>query len=283
MGIAASEDGAMTDTSIPTAVPMDLVGTVAVVDLEAAFALYGRDMLPYPLGRSRPVGSVWLLTRDVEPIDDRLHTGDLRDIRGWVEALVRPDVCVECRVSHPDEDTVDLRLHAVRAEGAAFIAVQRPDPDVVDSVTVYSVAPEPLGAVIADAVGLVGAGGHHRIAVSTSSDELSASVESFDDEYDDFGFPVAHHRQDEPAVPTVDERQIVASGTLQSRHEPAGEWGIDSGRPILQWVQIRDDGDYLYKPGDVGFAEPLDAVMLRDCINGFIADDLAIMRAQQDL
>ncbi|MGV0838505.1 ESX secretion-associated protein EspG [Mycolicibacterium thermoresistibile] len=272
----------MTDTSIPTAVPMDLVGTVAVVDLEAACALYGRDVLPYPLGRSRPVGSLWLLTRDVEPIDDRLHTGDLRDLRELVEALVRPEVCVECRVRHRDEDTADLRLHAVQAEDAAFIAVQRPDRDVIDAVTVYSVMPESLGAVIADAVGLVGPGGHHRIAVSGSGDELPVPAESFDD-YDEFGFPVAHNRHDEPAVQTVGEREVVASGTVQSRYEPAGEWGVDSGRRILQWVQICDDGDYLYAPSDAGYAEPLDAVTLRDCINGFIADDLVMLRAQRDL
>ncbi|MGK2869859.1 MAG: hypothetical protein ACSLFA_25065, partial [Mycobacterium sp.] len=72
--------------------------TVAVVDLEAACALYGRDALPPPFGRSRPVGSVWLLSRDVAPIEERLHDGDLREARAWVEALVRAEVCMECRV-----------------------------------------------------------------------------------------------------------------------------------------------------------------------------------------
>jgi hypothetical protein len=82
--------GFMTDMpSLATTVAFDEVGTVAVVDLEAACELYGRDMLPYPLGRSRPVGSVWLATRDVGLIDDRLNGGDLHGIRAWVEALVR--------------------------------------------------------------------------------------------------------------------------------------------------------------------------------------------------
>lgn len=73
-------------SGLSTAVASNLVGTVAVVDLEAACEQYGRDELPYPLGRTRPVGSVWLATRDVEPIDDRLEFGDLRGVRSWVEA-----------------------------------------------------------------------------------------------------------------------------------------------------------------------------------------------------
>ncbi|SUA03161.1 Uncharacterised protein [Mycolicibacterium fortuitum] len=55
----------MTDAPSLDTESLDAVGTIAVVDLEAACELYGRDMLPYPLGRSRPVGSVWLLTREV--------------------------------------------------------------------------------------------------------------------------------------------------------------------------------------------------------------------------
>src|SRR5690606_16000573 len=52
---------------------MSHVGSAAVVDLEAVCDHYGVSDLPSPLGRSRPVGSMWLLTRDLPPIDYRLE------------------------------------------------------------------------------------------------------------------------------------------------------------------------------------------------------------------
>lgn len=110
---------------------------------EAACELYGRDTLPYPLGRSRPVGSVWLLTRDVGPIEDRLNGGDLARVRAWVEAFVRADVCVGCRVSLSGRDTPDLRLNGLLAGDLGFVAVQHSDPDGVDAVDVYAVSPGP--------------------------------------------------------------------------------------------------------------------------------------------
>jgi hypothetical protein len=268
--------------SLATTVSLDLVGTVAVVDLEAACELYGRDMLPYPLGRSRPVGSVWLASREVEPIDDRLNGGDLRHIRAWVEALVRADVCVECRVSYRDEGTPDLRLHAVRAGESGFVAVQSSDRDGVDIVDIYAVSPGVVGEVIAESVGLRGAGGHMRIALGGNGNRLPAPPEMLD-EYDDFGFPIPHAGPREPAVRTVDEHDVVATGTVQSRHDPAGHWGVDAERRVLQWVQINDDGDYLYEPDDSGYAEPLDAETLRACIEGLIADDLAAVRERRGL
>jgi hypothetical protein len=268
--------------SLATTVSFDLVGTVAVVDLEVACELYGRDMLPYPLGRSRPVGSVWLATREVEPIDDRLNDGDLRGIRAWVEALVRADVCVECRVSFSDDDTPDLRLHGLQAGELGFAAVQRSDRHAVDTVDIYAVSPGVLGEVIADSAGLLGPGVHTRIAVAGGGDRLPAPPEMVD-EYDDFGFPIPHTDSRDPAVRTVDGRDVVATGTVQSRHDPARHWGVDPERRLLQWVQISDDGDYMYAPGGAGYAEPLDAETLRVCIDRLIVDDLAVMRERRGL
>lgn len=268
--------------SLAATVSFDLVGTVAVVDLEAACELYGRDQLPYPLGRSRPVGSVWLATREVEPIDDRLNGGDLCGVRAWVEALVRADVCVECRVSFSDDDTPDLRLHGLRAGELGFAAVQRNDRHVVDIVDIYAVSPGVLAEVIADSVGLVGSGSRVRIAVARSGDRLPAPPEMVN-EYDDFGFPIPLTVPQDPVVQTVDGHDVVATGTVQSRHDPARYWGVDPERRLLQWVQVGDDGDYLYAPDDTGCAEPLDAETLRACIDGLIADDLAVMRERRGL
>ncbi|KWX65985.1 hypothetical protein [Mycobacterium sp. NAZ190054] len=234
----------------------ELVGTVAVVDLESACELYGRDTLPYPLGRSRPVGSVWLATREVGPVDDRLDDGDLRGVRTWVEALVRADVCVECRVQYFDEDLPDLRLHATRAGDCGFVALQGRDPDGVDVVDIHAVSPDSLGVVIAEMAGLVGAGAYPRIAVTGGGDRIPKPPEALD-EYDDRGLTITPAGPGEPAVSVVDGRDVAATGTVQARHR-----GSDPEGEILQWVQVRGDGDYLYEAGETGCAEPLDAEML---------------------
>ncbi|WP_454793021.1 hypothetical protein [Mycolicibacterium lutetiense] len=257
--------------SLGTTEPLDVLGTMAVVDLEAACELYGRDMLPYPLGRSRPVGSVWLLTREVGPIEDRLNGGDLSGVRAWVEAFVRADVCVGCRVSFSDETTPDLRLQGLLAGESGFVAVQHTEPDGADLVDIYRVSPGILGAVIADSVGLVGTGAHVRIAVTGLGDRLPAPPPEAVEMYDDLGFPIPHAALEGPPVRVVDGSDVTAIGTVQSI----------SG-PIRYWVNVDDDGDYLYAPDDAGYAEPLDAQTLRACIDGLIADDVSDISARWD-
>lgn len=234
-------------------------GTVALVDLEAACELYGRDTLPYPLGRSRPVGSAWLVSRRVEPIEERLRKRDLRGVRTWVEALVGADLCVECRVQYPDDLAPAVRLHAVRAGDLGFVAVQGCDSDGVDTVDIYAVPPTELVDAVVDLAPLAGAGAHPRIAVAGRDDPP---------EYDDFGCLIPGRR--ESTVPVVADREVVATGTVQSRCRAAEHWGIEVQRPMLQWLQVRGDGDYLLGPE--GFAEPLDAALLTMCVEGLIAD-----------
>ena len=256
-------------------VPAEHAGTVAVVDLEAACELYGRRALPYPLGRRRPVGSVWLATRQVRPIAARLADGDLYGVRAWVEALVRADVCVECRVHHFGQDAPGLRLHALRAGELGFVAVQGIDDDGVDVVDVFAVAPSALAAVITESVGLIGAGAHPRIAVAGGGNHLPEPPESIE-EYDDLGFLLPTDIE-EPAISVVDIRDVTASGTVQTRYEPARGGGADPQRRILQWVNVSGDGDYLYE-ADAGYAEPVTAEMLAGFIEGFIADDMEAAR-----
>ncbi|MDG4665210.1 ESX secretion-associated protein EspG [Mycobacterium sp. 236(2023)] len=247
--------------SLPESIWSELLGTVAVVDLESACEQYGRDVLPYPLGRSRPVGSVWLASRDVAPIDERLADGDLRGIRAWVEALVRADVCVECRVHHVDADTPDLRLHTVSAGETAFVAMQGSDGDGVDVVDIYAVSPDLVGAVVAESVGLVGAGAHPRIAVTRPVSEP--------DGYGDLDFLAA---PTDVSVPQVSVRDVVATGTVQARSQAARQWGTDPALPALQWAQVHADGDYLFDAGDTENAEPVDVETLTAYVNGMIAD-----------
>lgn len=265
---------------LPETVARELVGTVAVVDLESACELFGRDTLPYPLGRSRPVGSVWLATRDVRPIDERLDDGDLRGVRAWVEAFVRCDVGVECRVRYPDEAAPDLRLHAVRSGDQGFVAVQGRDRDGVDVIDIYAVSPARLAVAVAETAGLHRAGAHPRIAVTAGGDRgLDDAGEDADvddgGEYGNLDFLVSHAA---PAVPGVDRGDITATGTVQTRYDPARQWGTDPERRVLEWIHVRDDGDYLFEPDDAVYAEPLDTETLTAYIAGFIADDLAVAR-----
>ncbi|SEH60202.1 hypothetical protein SAMN04489835_1900 [Mycolicibacterium rutilum] len=251
------------------------LGRVAVVDLEAACALFGYDMLPAPLGRSRPVGSVWLLTRDVAPIEDRLHDGDLRGVRAWVESVVRADVHVECTVHRFEDDGPDLRVHGLRAGESCFIGVQTRDADGVDVVDIHGVSAGALAAAVVDAVGLTGAGVRQRIAVPGSGDRLPDTPELLD-EYDDFGFLIPG--AEVAAVPVVESGDVTATGTVRARCDPARYWGADADRRVLQWVQVDGDGDYLYEPGDSGYAEPVDAETLTSYLDGLIADELDVVQ-----
>ncbi len=232
------------------------VCTIAVVDLEAACALYGRDALPPPLGRSRPVGSFWLLSR--APVHKRLGEGDLREVRSWVGDLVRADATVQCRVRFADVGTAEIRMHALRAGGSGFVAVQRRDDEGVDVVDIRRVAPYALGSVIAEAAGLIGAGGRTRVVVTGEAHGLPVAPESVA-EYDDFGFLIPSAEPRDAALSVVDGRDVAAVGTV-----------LTSDDHVLQWIQITEDGDYLYAPGAVGYAEPLDVDFLRTCIEDLV-------------
>lgn len=180
-----------------------------MVDLEAACELYGRPVLPYPLGRSQPVGAVWRASREVAPIEDRLHSGDLRGVRAQMEALVRADVCVEYRLSYSGEVTPYLRGTHCEPTGWGMPRYKHSDRDGLDVVDICAVSPEVSGAVVADSVGLVGAGAHARIAVSRRGDRLPALPEMVDED-DGFGFPIPHAGRPGPAAVTIAGRDVVA-------------------------------------------------------------------------
>jgi hypothetical protein len=205
----------------------------------------------------------------VAPIEERLEDGDLCDVRSWVEALMRPDVCVECRVDFSDADTLDLRLHGLQSGASGFVAAQRRDGDGVDVIDIHTVAPYALGAVIAKSVGLVGAGNRLRIAVTGRGSALPAAPESID-QYDDFGFLIPSAEPRDAALRVVDGRDVAAIGTIRTWQNPDRPGGRDANRQMLQWVQVDGDGDYLYAAGGVGYAEPLNVELLRSCLDELI-------------
>ncbi|WP_234807696.1 hypothetical protein [Mycolicibacterium bacteremicum] len=230
------------------------VGSIAVVDLEAALELYAETVLPEPLGRSRPVGSLWLASRNVEPIETRLSDGDLRRMQPWVAALVRPDVSVQCRVEYSDGNADDRRLYAVRGQGVGFVAVQR-RCDGMDTIDVYSAAPDVLSQAVAESAGLVGAGTRWRIELADRHADA--------DRYDDLGFLIPGSERERSNATIVDRGSITATGTLRV------------GDRFVQWVQIDGDGDYILDPAEPGSAEPLDIETMTGCVAGLIAADLS--------
>ncbi len=154
--------------------------------------------------------------------------GDLPGVRSWVEALVRSDVCVECRVHSLGAHTLDLRLHALRAGESGFVAGQTREQDGVDVVDIYSVAPDALAAAIAESVGLVGAGAHPRIAVAGGGSRLPKKTPETLEEFDDLGFPVRRAESDEMPARVINGSEVVVTGTVQTRNEPARQWGYGS-------------------------------------------------------
>ena len=174
----------------------------------------------------------------------------------------------------------ELRLHALRAGESGFVAVQTRDRDGIDVVDIHSVAPDALAAAIAESVGLVGAGAHPRIAVAGGGIHLPKMPDTLE-EYDDLGFPVRRAEPDELPARVFDVSEIVATGTVQTRYEPARQWGPDPHSRILQWARVSGDGDYIYESD--GHAEPLGEDMLRSFIEGFIADDMESARARRGL
>ncbi|MGU3654556.1 hypothetical protein [Mycolicibacterium sp. A43C] len=246
-----------------------VAGTFVVVDMEAACAQYGRDTLPEPLGRTRPVGSLWLLSRGMGPVENRLNGGDLHEVRKWVQALVGAEVCLELRVGFPALDTPDLRVHGLLSGHTGFIATQRVDGEGVDVVDIVEVAPHAFGSVLSGSMPLVGAGTRIRVAVTGGESSLPAPPASAD-EFDDFGFLIPKAEPRDSALEIVDGRAVVAVGTLRSWHNPAHRWDGDPNRQVLQWFQI-DDGDYLYSPGAAGYAEPMDRELLRTRIDEITA------------
>lgn len=253
------------------------VGSIAVVDLEALARLRGDYSLPYPLGRSRPVGSAWLLGLDEAPLADRLNGGDPAVFRDWLESCASADIWVECRVNYTCADEPDTRIHAFRSGRSAFLAKQRPDEKLVDVVEISSLSMEDLGSVVAASVGLTKPGAHARIVVPRFSRSSSTELRDSDE---DFSVSIRDIAPDDSAPIVVDDVRVTAMGALQSRCDETARWGVDETKDVVAWVYIEDDGDYVFSP-DFSIAIPLGVDMLEKRINGLIASDVAALRQRR--
>lgn len=252
---------------------MNRVGSIDLVDLVGICELQGREGLPYPFWRTQAESSV----QDASSLADRFTDGDLRVFREWAQAYVHADIWVECRVNYSSEDP-DMRILAYRAGQSGFFASQRPGEDVVD---VFTLSPYELGAAIAGSVGLTTPGADTQIVIPGYLEKFMGRVDDADDgDYEvEVSRPVSRPRRLGSVVQGAD---VTVMATVQSRCQPAREWGVNWGQKVVVWVQINDDGDYIYSP-DFSHAIPVTAQNLSKRIDQLIAKDVAALRQARGL
>ncbi|MEZ0366133.1 hypothetical protein ACAG26_20875 [Mycobacterium sp. pUA109] len=245
------------------------MGDISLADLAAICELHGLEYLPYPFF-SRTW--LWADAHD-KTIPDRLTDGDLHIFHDWIKAYTHADIWVECQVQHSDPDARAVRIAACRrGDRSAFLASQRPDQDVVD---VYSVPPFDMGSAVAASVELTAPGAHARIVAppffaGLNRDDTNGHASAAPG----LLLPVAAPR---PAGKVVPRSDVTAMAVVQSRCEPAREWGLGQDRKAVGWVRVRDDGEYVYAP-DFSHATPLTEQQLSKRIDRLIAADVAKLR-----
>jgi hypothetical protein len=244
------------------------VGTVDLVDVDVISEFFGRDFLPYPLMFTRPTG---FATQDesaayVTTVPDRFNHGDLGAFTECFIAYQDADIRVESHVQYIPDDEPSVRMIACRAGELGFFAEQQPDADAVD---IYRVSPYDLGAAISEALPLTQPGVHARIVVPEYAPRPRT-------DFDTDAFAVRHavDSSTEVLIPACDVR---AYATVQSHWRPTRKWGLDFDKGGAVWIQVRDDGDYLYAP-DHSYAVPMTRSSLQERIDRLIADDVAILR-----
>jgi hypothetical protein len=181
-------------------------------------------------------------------------------------------------VNYREKAKPDTRVLAFRAGQFGFCATQRRDVDVVD---VYQVSPYDLGAAICGSVQLSQPGNLPRISVPKYVNYFGSPAADLED--DDFELAVfdAVPNDAGPAVAEVPNRGVACLGTVQSRCRPARSWGMDWHKNLVAWVQINDDGDYIYQPG-FEHAVPMTEQTLVSRIDQLIAEDVAVLRQRRE-
>jgi hypothetical protein len=267
-----------------TAVDMNRVGSIDLIDLAGICELQGRDGLPYPFWRTQPAEAPPL---NASLVASRFDAGDLSAFRGWAHAYVNADIWVECRVNFVSEDP-DLRVLAYRAGDLGFLASQRPGEDVVD---VFALSAYDLGTAIAASAGLVQPGAQPAIEIPDYLDMFRGAnhgslvgqddADSYDDD-DYYEMQVYSRAPARGSAAAVSASDVAVLATVQSRCQPAREWGVDWDERVAVWVRLQGDGDYLFRP-DFDRAVPMSAPDLGDRIDSLIAQDVAVLRRRRGL
>jgi len=260
------------------------IGAVDLADLAAICLSQGRDGLPFPLFATP------LRTTEAAGFSapDGIATGDMGAIWKWADAWTRADIWLECRVGHTDRTIADTRIVACRTGELGYLGIQRPEEPIVDA---YTLSAYELGSAVAHSVGLTKPGKRSQITVPGydgripgSSRPLPGSADAHDEDDAHYSKSVLSsgrvaRRSSTAAIVDAD---VTATGVVQSRCKPARSWGIDWTAALVTWVQIADDGDYLYTREQT-HATPAGPDDLSARIDRLIAADIAALRNARGL
>jgi len=248
--------------------PLD---TVDLFDLKVLNEIHGYDFLPYPFMHTRPgeFGSVDEVAAHARAVRERYASGDLRQLSRYMTNYAGADICVTFNVQYIPNDTPSLRIVAHRMDEQGFLAEQRSDADLVD---VYQISPYELGAAIAHLAPLGQPGQHGAIVVNEY-------LQPGPNRYDRGDFLVSDSFASGPEI-SVPATAVTAYATVQSHWRRRATWGLDREKEILVWIQVRDDGDYIFAP-DMASAQPMTRRVLHERVDRLIADDVAILREKR--
>lgn len=247
---------------------LDYVGRLDLVDLQALSDSVGREFLPHPFVQQRPTRFAnyeeYAAHRAAAP--GRLRDGDLSDFNAWFTGCLNADIRVECVVSIVGAPRGRLLAH--RRGESGFLAAQRSEDHAVD---IYTVSPYDLGLAIVGALALTQPGKHPKIVIPEFVRQPTPSVGE-----EDSGFTIRQLdlQSDAKPVPRTDVKRYTR---IQSRWQPARDWGFDRTKDLAVYVAIDDDGDYLYAP-KFHYLTTMTARNLADRIDSLIADDVANVR-----
>lgn len=249
---------------------LNQIGTIKVVGVDALSESHGREFMPHPLAhtRSSPFANLDEYAVYAAEVVDRVVHGDLGGFRQWFSSYVKADLRVECTV-----DTAGGRrgrIVAHRSDQSGFLAAQQADDDLVD---VYTLSPYEIGAAITACSPLTAPGKRSKLTIPDFGHGPGGGTETD---------AVAVRAQIDPLDGLVVPRsEVTVFARVQSRWQPARDYGFDPSKKAVVWVQISDDGDYIYVPGFTHLT-PMSARTLADRIDELIAEDVAAIRQSRE-
>ena len=248
--------------------PLD---TIDLYDLKVLNEVHAYNFLPYPFMHTRPAefGTVEDVAKHASTVRERYAGGDLKHLDKYMVSYAGADICVTLNIQYIPNDTPSVRIVAHRKDEQGFLAQQRPDVDLVD---VYRLSPYELGAAISQRAAIDKPGQHAAIVVN----EYLLPDQNV---YDSGGFAVSETFVERAEV-TVPRDDVTAYASVQSHWRRRAKWGPDWNKETLVWIQVRDDGDYIFA-SDMASAQPMTRSLLHERIDQLIAGDVAILREKR--
>ncbi|OBJ52924.1 hypothetical protein [Mycobacterium sp. 1423905.2] len=246
------------------------VGRIDLVDVQAISDNLGRDFIPHPfvVSQPSPFDSYQEYENYLAAIPERLARGDLSAFDQWITSYLHAEIRVECVVSMVGAPRGRLLAH--RRGPLGFLAVQDSKDHVVE---VYTVSAYDLGLAIAGSIALTNPGTHSRIIIPDLVRPPHGASAADD-------FAVLRRERNAGSV-SIPRSHVVRYTRIQSRWQPAREWGFDRSKKTVGYVCIKDDGDYIYAPG-FDYLTPMTLSGLHNRVDELIAEDVTRLRHSRD-